>query len=188
MNESIQKVDQASKFVAAVVLAFAGDPFVRWMLPEPQQFLTYFSRLTQLHAERTSANGGAFALTGGQGAAFWYPPNIYPDGEALGQVFGEAGIRERVGAVWEQSAAFEPEGPHWYLRLIGVDPAAQGSGLGRLLLEAGLAEVDARGDAAYLEATSEAGRRFYERFGFSTLGVVQVGSFAPLWPMLRAPR
>ena len=35
--------------------------------------------------------------------------------------------------------------PHWYLVLIGVDPARQGRGLGSLLLRAGLARVDQDG-------------------------------------------
>lgn len=180
--------ERVDRYIAAVVLAFATDPFVRWILPEPGRFLTYCRRLTRLHGERTAANGGAWGLADGRGAAFWYTPGVHPDGAALEAVFVEAGILARVSGVWERVAAYEPSVPHWYLRQIGVDPVLQRGGYGSLLLEAALVEVDRRGDVAYLEATSPAGRTLYERHGFSVLGEVTVGGSPPLWPMARESR
>ena len=182
----VARVDDAAHLVAPIVLAFSADPFVRWMLPGSAQFLTTFTRLTRLHSERTAAHGGAYGRADGRGAAFWYPPGVQPDGEALGAELAAAGVSERVAPVWAQMASHEPAEPHWYLRQIGVDPALQRSGHGTELIRAGLAEVDRSGEPAYLEATSLASRAFYERHGFSTLAEVQVGDSAPLWPMLRA--
>jgi len=60
-----------------------------------------------------------------------------------------------------------PTGPHWYLEAVAVSPAARGRGVGSRLLAARLREVDARGDVAFLEATTTASRRLYERHGFT---------------------
>jgi RimJ/RimL family protein N-acetyltransferase len=46
--------------------------------------------------------------------------------------------------------------------------------------------VDAAGLPAYLEATTEASRRLYERFGFVATGEVPVAGPRP-WAMLREP-
>lgn len=174
--------------VASVVLAFAADPFARWMLPGPEQFVIHFTELTRIHGRRCAENGGAFADTDGRGAAFWYPPEIPPDAEAIGGQFKAAGVAERVAPMWQRVAGYEPEEPHWYLRQIGVDPRLQGDGRGSRLMEVSLAEIDRRGGLAYLEATSEPSRAFYERHDFEVLDEVRVGDSAPLWPMTRSPR
>jgi ribosomal protein S18 acetylase RimI-like enzyme len=156
------------------------------MLPEPENFVRHFSEITRIHALRTSAHGGAFALRDGRGAAFWYPPGVHPDGQALSAVFQRAGTVERVSRVWEQVVAHEPDTPYWYLRQIGIDPLLQRGGHGGRLLRAGLAEVDRQGAIAYLEATSAPGKAFYERHGFVPLAEIRVDGSPPLWPMIRA--
>ena len=187
MATEVQRVERTEGLIATIVLAFSSDPFVRWMLPEPDRFLTHFTRITRLHGELTSSSGGAFGLSDGRGAAFWYPPGVHPDGQAFGALLQEAGVAGMVAPVWEQVGPYEPDEPHWYLRQIGVDPAARGSGLGSALLRAGLEEVDRVGARAYLEATSLASKSLYERHGFVSLGEIKVGEAPPLWPMVREP-
>ena len=187
MATEVQRVERTEGLIATIVLAFSSDPFVRWMLPEPDRFVTHFSRITRLHGELTSSSGGAFGLSDGRGAVFWYPPGVHPDGQAFGALLQEAGVAGMVAPVWEQVGPYEPDEPHWYLRQIGVDPAARGSGLGSALLRAGLEEVDRVGARAYLEATSLASKSLYERHGFVSLGEIKVGEAPPLWPMVREP-
>lgn len=178
-------VDQGGDLIAPMVLAFSADPFVRWLLPESQQYLTYFTQIVWLHAERTAATGGAYALADGRGAAFWYPPGISPDGEALASILTEAGVLDRLVPVWEQVIPHQPDQPHWYLRQIAVDPVLQGGGSGSALIEAGLGAINELGEPAYLEATSPANQALYKRYGFETLAEIQVGEAPPLWPMVR---
>ena len=90
--------------------------------------------------------------------------------------------------VFEQMAQVHPAGEHWFLPLIGVDPVAQGRGLGSALLRHGLAPCDRDGLPAYLEATSPGNRALYERHGFRVIEVLQAGSSPPMWAMLREPR
>ena len=172
----------------SIVLAFAADPFVRWLFPASAAFLRFFSQITRLHGRATAAAGGAWAREDGRGAAFWYPPGVSPPADQLGAVIGEAGVGDRIAAVFAHVEGHLPSRPCWYLRQIGIDPTLQGQGHGGGLIEAGLAEIDARGDAAYLEATSEASRRFYGRHGFAHVGTAQAGGSPPLWVMVREPR
>jgi hypothetical protein len=49
--------------------------------------------------------------------------------------------RATVFAVFEQMGRYHPHEPHWYLPLIGVDPAHQPKGYGSALLRQALASV-----------------------------------------------
>jgi len=93
-----------------------------------------------------------------------------------------------VLAGFGQFEAYHPEEAHWYLPLIGVDPARQGHGYGSALLRHALARSDRDGVPAYLEATSPRNRALYERHGFAALGAIRVAGWPPVWPMLRRPR
>jgi len=56
----------------------------------------------------------------------------------------------------------------WYLSIVAVDPASQGQGLGRKLLEPTIAEADRVSATCYLETFSPRNLSFYERLGFVT--------------------
>jgi ribosomal protein S18 acetylase RimI-like enzyme len=59
--------------------------------------------------------------------------------------------------------------PHYYLFVLGVDPAFQGRGLGRALLAKLHERVDAHQVAAYLETDTTRNVRLYESVGYSVL-------------------
>ena len=59
-----------------------------------------------------------------------------------------------------------PPGSYWYLLFMGVVPARQGQGLGSALMAPVLERCDRENVRAYLDATSEPGKRLYERHGF----------------------
>ncbi|MGV1015508.1 MAG: GNAT family N-acetyltransferase, partial [Methyloceanibacter sp.] len=83
---------------------------------------------------------------------------------------------------------FHPDEPHWYLPLIGTDPALQGKGHGSSLLRHALSICDAEKMPAYLEATSARNVPFYRRHGFEAIGTIRVGTSPTITPMLRPPR
>jgi ribosomal protein S18 acetylase RimI-like enzyme len=56
----------------------------------------------------------------------------------------------------------------WYLSILAVDPAVQGQGFGRKLLEPTLAEADSVSATCYLETFSPRTIGFYHGLGFST--------------------
>ena len=95
---------------------------------------------------------------------------------------------EEVSGVFERMPDYHPAEPHWYLPMIGVDPAHQGRGYGSALLRHALLQCDKDHIAAYLESSNPANVPLYERHGFVVLGSIQVGSSPPIFPMLRAAR
>lgn len=77
--------------------------------------------------------------------------------------------------------------PHYYLFALGVSPAAQGSGVGGLLLASMLRRIDEERMPAYLETQKEKNVGLYQRFGFE---VAAEGAFPKLeglcnWGMFR---
>ena len=56
----------------------------------------------------------------------------------------------------------------WYLSIVAIDPALQGQGLGRKLLEPTIAEADRAAATCYVETFSARNVSFYERLGFVT--------------------
>lgn len=85
-------------------------------------------------------------------------------------------------------AAHLPPGPCFHLHDIGAAPSARGLGVGRALLARRLADVDAAGLPAFLEATTPASRRLYERHGFVAVGAITDPVAAGAVPMLRPPQ
>ena len=93
--------------------------------------------------------------------------------------------QETLFAVFEQMGQYHPDEPHWYLPLIGVDPAQQGKGYGSALLKYALRRCDEDGSPADSESSNPKNIPLYRRHGFEVLGTIQVGSSPPITPMLR---
>jgi len=164
--------------VAALVTAFAADPLARWTLADPGDYLSLFPLVLHHMGGAAFAHMSAFATADRRAAALWLPPGVAPDLEGLASAFAAAGI-EGPGdgpAFFAEMARTRPHAPHWYLPFIGVDPAAQGRGLGTALMQAALAEVDASGLPAYLESTNPRNVPLYARLGFRVVGEIQLGA------------
>jgi ribosomal protein S18 acetylase RimI-like enzyme len=149
-----------------------------------------FPRFVRAFGGNAFDRGSAHHIDGAA-VALWIPPGEHPDEDTMmALVDGAIGDSNRESAfgLFEQMAGFHPQEPHWYLPLIGIDPARQGNGLGSALLSHALAICDRDKVTAYLEATTPRSARLYERHGFAALGVIQSGSSPTLIPMLRQPR
>jgi ribosomal protein S18 acetylase RimI-like enzyme len=180
-----------SAAIATIALAFAADPMTRWTWPKADQYLAAMPRMARAFGGRAFAHGGALATGDYIGVALWLPPGVGPDEEGLGAVMqstvAPAKLEDGAG-LFEQMAAYHPHDPHWYLPLIGVDPAHFGEGHGDALLSHVLARCDRERAPAYLESTNPRNMSLYLRHGFEPLGTIQAGSSPPLVPMLRKPR
>jgi ribosomal protein S18 acetylase RimI-like enzyme len=84
-------------------------------------------------------------------------------------------------------SAAHPHVPHWYLIHVGVDPAAQGRGLGARLLAPTLERCDREGTPAYLETARAANLPFYRRLGFEVTAESEIIRGPTIWSMWRAP-
>ena len=182
---------EQDRAVGAVVLAFAGDPVARWCWPDPHQYLTSMPRFTVAFGGGAFEQNSAYCTDDLAGAALWLPPGVHADEDALGEIVEQtvhAAIRGDLMTMMEQMASYHPDGPHWYLPLIGVDPARQGKGYGAALMARALEQCDRDGLPAYLESTNPRNITLYLRHGFEALGEIQVGTSPPMVPMLRRPR
>lgn len=186
----IAATDQA-RAVDTLVLAFAADPMARWSWPDPHQYLTHMPVLTRAFGRSAFAAGSVLGTEDYSGVALWLPPGTHPDEVLMGQLIEDtvpASIRTDMLGVFEQMGRCHPGGPHWYLPLIGVDPARQGQGLGSALMAYALERSDREGVPAYLESSNPRNISLYRRHGFEALGSMQVGSSPSVVPMLRQPR
>ena len=97
----------------------------------------------------------------------------------------------RVAAGWrtafEALEARHPTEPHWYLGILGVEPALQRRGLGRAALAALQTRVDAAGLPAYLETDREENLRLYGGAGFEVTEELDVLG-AHIWCLRRPAR
>lgn len=199
-TESPSRLGRSQLGPAAAVLAraFSQDPLWCYYLPDAAEAgpktmalmrytLSYGLRYgeVQVTSERL------------EGVAVWQPSaKMHPSlGRAL--ACGGLGLVWRLGTgviagfqeverhVFEAHCRIAPFS-HWYLAVVGVEPALQGRGLGSKLLRAMLDRLDAEASPAYLETEKERNVSFYERLGFRvTEHSVIPGSGIPVWCMLR---
>src|SRR5687768_9427464 len=190
---TVYSIDETSAEAAfaTIVLAFASDPAARWSWPRADDYLRNMPLLARAFSEKSFGLGTAFGIDQLAGAALWLPPGVSADEEALANLMERtthASVQRDAARVFEQMATFHPQEPHWYLPLIGVDPACQGRGLGEKVLAPALARCDAERFSAYLESSSPRNIPFYQRHGFEVMGKIQIGSSPTIVPMLRRPR
>ena len=177
--------------IDALILAFSTDPMARWSLPDPPRYLAAFPSIARAFGGNAFARGTSYIADGFTGTALWLPPGVGPDEETLLRILNEnAGndIKEDMPKIFEQMQKFHPTEPHWYLPMIGVDPAHQGAGIGSALMTEALKVVDRDGLIAYLESSNPKNVSLYERHGFEVIGEIQSGNSPVVRPMLRRAR
>jgi ribosomal protein S18 acetylase RimI-like enzyme len=183
--------EDAAQLIDIMTLAFAADPAARWIWPDPAQYLEYFPKFVQAFGGGAVALGTAFVCADLSAAALWFDPENGPDEDALGAILEEsiaAAERDTAFDVFEQMGRHHPDEPHWYLPLIGVEPAKQRRGHGAALMRRALRQCDRDGRPAYLEASSLRSIPFYQAHGFEVTGRITVGACPPIFPMVRPAR
>src|ERR1700690_3107881 len=183
--------DQRRDAIATLGAAFIGDPVERWLYPKASDYFAHFGRFVEAFGGRGFDSRTGWAFEDCAGVALWLPPGTAPDGDAAALVLAETVAATKHAdtfAVLEQMAASHPTDPHWYLALLGVDPAYQGHGLGSRLLESCLQRVDSDHLPAYLETPNPGAIPLYERHGFVVSGQAQAGACPPIVSMVRAAR
>ena len=166
-----------------------------WMFPDDAVRPGLLVAMSAFLAEHLYLPNGACVVDDRGGAALWQPPGAPgEDSESFlaehGQAYAEAigGQVEREQALGTALAGYRPSEPHWYLSAIGVRPSAHGQGIGGRLLAHTLRQVDAAGQAAFLEATTERSAALYASHGFEVIAEVRVEDSPPLRPMVRQAR
>ena len=177
--------------VAAIAAAFLTDPLARFAWPIPHDHLRGMALAAHEFAGASFEHGTAYVSADFCGTAPWLPPGVHPNGEALERVFRDTATPAHLGdllTTFEEMEESHPKEPHWYLPIIGVEPNAQGRGLGADLMRHAIARCDQEGALAYLESSNPRNIALYLRHGFEVMGEIRVGAGPLVTPMIRRPR
>jgi ribosomal protein S18 acetylase RimI-like enzyme len=181
------------RLVEVMTRAFLHEPQFVWLQPEedlrrrllPVMFRTLLRHVHPVHW------GSQVALAGGglAGGAVWAPPErwkapVWRQLLGLPGTFAALdrrnlrGYAKRGKQLQDALERDHPDEPHWYLAALGVDPEAEGTGVGTALMAAGLDRCDAQAASAYLECVERL-VPYYERFGFQARGPIAMPDGAP---------
>jgi ribosomal protein S18 acetylase RimI-like enzyme len=197
----VVRLDDTRVPAAAAVLAraFFPDPLFAHVLPDEPHRAAALPALMQVVVTYCQRYGECYTTAGVvRAAAAWNAPGSEPSEERMTAAgFGTAAAAMGDAATGRMLAVVEHfEGlraravpdPHWYLMVVGVEPALQGQGVGGRLLQPVFARADAAGQSCYLETATSRDVQFYTRHGFEVVeeGTVP-GAGAPYWTMRRPP-
>ena len=180
----------------ALAKAFDGDPVWSHLASPRSDWTARASSWFEADA-RAQLNGHGEVLVDDKvrGAAIWAPPKHWrgTTKEALAVALPSLRLfRSRLPRAMRNLAAMEREHPkdpeHWYLAILGTDPAHQGSGVGSALIRAVTDRCDEQGIGAYLESSKEQNVPFYARHGFEVRKQIAPGDGPPMWLMWREPK
>lgn len=192
---------QVDGAAAVLVRAFAGDPGLLHVLPDPVDRQRLSGALALAGVRFTQRCGKPLVDAGTpRGVALWFPPDAKPPSQSDLVETGIAAVPGLLGPdAWQRLKAIldhidelhrsaMPD-PHWYLTVLGVDPEWQRQGIGETLMRPVFKAAYRDGLGCYLEAPTEANARYYERRGFAVIGETDIpDSNIHLWQMLRAPQ
>jgi GNAT superfamily N-acetyltransferase len=194
-------LDRTGDAARLLARAFSADPILTHFLTGRQRRrIAYPAFFRALILETVEHQQVHVAWERGRlaGVVLWIPPRLATPDSALRRraAFERALVKGlfpfRARAMYrgfEATAALHPDEPHWYLFFVGVDPGAQGRGIGRRLLLPVLRMADRDGVLCYLETPFPETHEFYRRLGFQLQPPTHPFSGAPpLWTMIRNPR
>lgn len=177
--------------VADLTAAFAEDPVIGWVFPDPRARSRYARHFFAMHARRLLPDGLAWRADGG--AVLWAGPGRWRETPresirlALACLPGVGLRAPRVARSLLALEARHPREEHVYLPTIGVHPDRTGRGLGGALLRPGLEQVDRLGLPAYLESSNPRNVKLYERHGFRATGEHRLPDGPTITLMRRPP-
>ena len=195
MVDGIVRMDESDipVYAQALTNAFMKDPLQNYTFPDETE------RKVRSPAHFTAALnygqmfGEVYSAPNGVGASIWLKPGeteFTPERSAaagfteLPYKMGEDAF-ERFFTALEFAEQFHKEdlpAPHWYTMVLGVDPAFQGQGYGKALLDPILSQAKADGLPVYLETSQPANVSFYQKMGFRVLReLVEPSSSVTMW-------
>lgn len=160
--------------------AFADDPLMQWLFPEPVGRADAVAAWLGVFLEGFAASAVVDTVLGDDGSiagvALWrlgatevqFPVAPTVGGLLVALLGPERAVQFGTGL--RAFATNKPEPPFHYLQFLAVHPAHQGHGLGRQLVQHGLQRASAAGVGVYLESTNSANLAFYHSLGLQPAG------------------
>jgi ribosomal protein S18 acetylase RimI-like enzyme len=177
--------------------AFHNDPLSVYIYPDETERKRRLPLMFEIALHYSLRYGEITTTPDTTGAACWLPPEsaTVRIGRLLRVGALNISLKMGVSAMRRMSNAEDYmkeihqrclAGPHWYLWVLGVEPAHQGQGIGGRLLRAGLARADASHLPCYLETMNPNNVPLYQKFGFTITSEGNIpGSSVRMWGMVR---
>jgi ribosomal protein S18 acetylase RimI-like enzyme len=108
-------------------------------------------------------------------------------GRAMPETIDEPGSPSRVQYVWAIYCTRDLDERHVHLGPVSVEPGLQGLGVGGLMMNAFVAQMDDDGEVAWLETDKPENVVFYRRHGFEEVEELSEHGLTSWW-MRRDPR
>lgn len=194
------RADEVNAAVPIVARAFAEDPALAYLLPDPRDQEVLGPWLVATWIRYARGWGRAWCTEGLEGVALRRPPgatDLHPWGViASGMVWtpfqlGFGASRRLLAAARATDArhAKTMPSPHWYCWMIAVDPAHPGEGHGSALMAHTFDQADMAELPCYLETTHERALAIHTAHGFEVVSDdVVPDSELRVWTMCRMPR
>jgi len=190
--------EDVARLVEVLVRAFDDDPIAHYFFRGTRRHERGLRRFFDIQMRREYlAAGEAWTTTALAGAALWSPPDRPRPGmrdllrlvPLLGDLMGVGRDAGNVARLLADIERARPAELHWYLGVLGTDPARQRTGVAGALLGEVLPRIDAEGLPAYLETSKEENIAFYARHRFTVTGEIAAPDGGPtLWLMWRPPQ
>jgi ribosomal protein S18 acetylase RimI-like enzyme len=186
----------APALVQTLARAFDDDPVSRWACPPDRLRARVLERFYAVRLRQLLPEQEVWTDPERASAALWAPPErwrttVREDLALAGPMLAPR-LLTRLPFVLHGLMSIErahPQAPpHWYLAILGTDPAAQGRGLGSAVLAPVLERCDADGVGAYLESSKERNIAYYARHGFRVTRELRLPRGPRIWAMWRDPR
>ncbi len=179
----------------ALAKAFADDPLKLFLTGGRTLSVDRAAPFFRAFQEIQLPHGHVYTTAGFEAAAIWAPPGQWK--VPFSQVLRKSPTFLRLYGwrflpnlqVLSELEKLHPREPHYYLEIIGTDPAYQGKGFGSKLMTPMTERADTEGVGMYLESSKESNVAFYGRFGFVTRQTMTHRRKGPQqWLMWRDPR
>jgi GNAT superfamily N-acetyltransferase len=196
MDPRVATEQDVPAMTATIAAAFLDDPIWGWVFADSAYRRGQQAAMWRLFFESGVEQHWVWTTPHHEAVALWNPPGCpeltEPHASRLGPLLQEL-VGTRSELVLEVFEAFDQAHPHerehFYLNLLGTDPAHRGKGIGMALLAANLAEIDNLGMPAYLESTNNANLARYASVGFEVHGRFALPDAGPtVTTMWRDPR
>jgi len=180
----------------ALARAFFDDPVSAWSCRPESMRPAMLERFFAIRLRQMLVDAEVWTTPELASAALWAPPQRWRTSVRetleLARPLMHPRLLWRLPLITSGLADMERrhprKPPHWYLAVLGTDPAEQGRGLASAVLAPVLERCDADQVGAYLESSKERNIAFYSRHGFRVREEVRFPHGPRVWPMWRDPR
>ncbi len=196
---NVRRIREVELEAAAHALskAFFADPLQNFAFPDDVDRAAKSPAHFRAALQYGYQFGEVYTDDGCPGASIWLKPGETEITPERAEQAGLTSLPEKMGEeafsrfftaleyAEEIHKADVPE-PHWYTMVVGVDPARQGEGYGRALLQPIFERSKSDGVPIYLETAQPKNVTFYENLGFRLLRhVIEPFSGVPMWTFRR---